>query len=75
MARRFCTLLGQGADHTLLGDGHVPDRICPDRPLLLMAFDFRAGFANADALRVAGLRCGRALAPGRRSGDGRRRAV
>ena len=62
-------LFGQGADYTLLGEGHrldrhALDRVCRDRPLALMAYDFHTLFANTAALRAAGLLHGRSLPPG-----------
>lgn len=62
-------LFGQGADYALLGpdrmlDRHALDAICPDRPLIVMAYDFHSAFANTAALKAAGLLQGRALPPG-----------
>ena len=62
-------LFGQGADYEILGigtrlDRHMLDRICPDRPLALMAYDFHTLFANTAALTAAGLLHGRDLPVG-----------
>ena len=62
-------LFAQGADYALLGPGRTPDRhaldaICPDRPLIVMAYDFHSAFANTAALKAAGLLQGRALPHG-----------
>ncbi len=59
-------LLAQGADYEILGPGtrldrHVLDRICPDRPIAVMAYDFHTLFANTAALEAAGLLHGRDL--------------
>ncbi|MDP3195269.1 amidohydrolase [Tabrizicola sp.] len=59
-------LFAQGADYEILGQGipldrHVLDRMCPDRPLAVMAYDFHTLFANTAALTAAGLLHGRAL--------------
>ncbi len=62
-------LLAQGADYEILGrntrlDRHVLDRICPDRPMAVMAYDFHTLFANTAALKAAGLLKGRELPVG-----------
>ncbi|MCD2179511.1 amidohydrolase [Rhizobium sp. C1] len=62
-------LLAQGADYEILGretrlDRHALDRICPDRPLAVMAYDFHTLFANTAALKAAGLLEGRDLPVG-----------
>lgn len=62
-------LLGQGADYAILGadrqlDRQVLDKICPDRPLAIMAYDFHTAWANTAALEAAGLLQGRALPRG-----------
>lgn len=62
-------LFGQGADYEILGAGtrldrHVLDRMCPDRPLAVMAYDFHTLFANTAALTAAGLLHGRSLPVG-----------
>ena len=62
-------LFAQGADYEILGPGqrldrHALDRMCPDRPLAVMAYDFHTLFANTAALRAAGLLHGRALPVG-----------
>lgn len=60
-------LIAQGAHYGLLGapmDRHALDRLCPDRPLLLMAADHHTGWANTAALEAAGILKGRALRPG-----------
>ncbi|MCD2174835.1 amidohydrolase [Rhizobium sp. C4] len=62
-------LLAQGADYEILGKGtrldrHVLDRICPDRPIAIMAYDFHTLFANTAALEAAGLLNGRDLPVG-----------
>jgi predicted amidohydrolase YtcJ len=71
-------LLAQGADYEILGqhtrlDRHVLDRICPDRPIAAMAYDFHTLFANTAALKAAGLLSGRDLPVGNEvvmGGDG-----
>lgn len=62
-------LLAQGSDYEILGrntrlDRHVLDRICPDRPIAVMAYDFHTLFANTAALQAAGLLNGRKLPVG-----------
>ena len=62
-------LLGQGGDYAILGqdrslDRHVLDEICPDRPLMIMAYDFHTAWANTAALEAAGLLDGRELPRG-----------
>lgn len=62
-------LLAQGSDYEILGrntrlDRHVLDRICPDRPIAVMAYDFHTLFANTAALQAAGLLHGRKLPVG-----------
>lgn len=62
-------LFAQGADYEILGRGtqldrHVLDRMCPDRPLAVMAYDFHTLFANTAALTAAGLLHGRNLPVG-----------
>jgi predicted amidohydrolase YtcJ len=62
-------LFAQGADYEILGPGtrldrHVLDRMCPDRPLGVMAYDFHTLFANTAALSAAGLLHGRDLPVG-----------
>jgi predicted amidohydrolase YtcJ len=62
-------LLGQGGDYAILGqdrslDRHVLDEICPDRPLMIMAYDFHTAWANTAALAAAGLLDGRELPRG-----------
>ncbi|MBM1816713.1 amidohydrolase [Pseudosulfitobacter pseudonitzschiae] len=62
-------LVGQGADYAILGqdrllDRHVLDEICPDRPLMIMAYDFHTAWANTPALEAAGLLDGRELPRG-----------
>lgn len=62
-------LFAQGADYEILGpqtrlDRHVLDRMCPDRPLAVMAYDFHTLFANTAALKAAGLLRGRDLPAG-----------
>lgn len=57
-------LFAQGADYEILGKGtrldrHALDRMCPDRPLAVMAYDFHTLFANTAALAAAGLLHGR----------------
>lgn len=61
--------MGQGADYAILGqdrllDRHVLDEICPDRPLMIMAYDFHTAWANTPALEAAGLLDGRELPRG-----------
>lgn len=53
-------LICQGAPYDILGDGTEPDRhlldaILPDRPIIIMAFDFHTAWANTIALEKAGL--------------------
>lgn len=62
-------LFAQGADYEILGAGqrldrHVLDRMCPDCPLAVMAYDFHTLFANTAALTAAGLLHGRSLPVG-----------
>ena len=62
-------LLAQGADYEILGRGtrldrHALDRICPDRPIAVMSYDFHTLFANTAALNAAGLLNGRDLPVG-----------
>lgn len=62
-------LFAQGADYEILGPGtrldrHALDRMCPDRPLAVMAYDFHTLFANTAALTAAGLLHGRDLPEG-----------
>lgn len=62
-------LFAQGADYEILGQGtrldrHVLDRMCPDRPLAVMAYDFHTLFANTAALAASGLLHGRDLPEG-----------
>lgn len=62
-------LFAQGADYEILGPGtrldrHILDRMCPDRPLAVMAYDFHTLFANTAALTAAGLLHGRDLPEG-----------
>lgn len=62
-------LFAQGADYEILGPGtpldrHALDRMCPDRPLAVMAYDFHTLFANTAALSAAGLLQGRDLPVG-----------
>jgi predicted amidohydrolase YtcJ len=62
-------LFAQGADYEILGPGtrldrHVLDKMCPDRPLAVMAYDFHTVFANTAALKAAGLLQGRDLPVG-----------
>lgn len=62
-------LVGQGGDYGILGqdrllDRHVLDEICPDRPLMIMAYDFHTAWANTAALEAAGLLDGRELPRG-----------
>lgn len=62
-------LFAQGADYEILGpstalDRHALDRMCPDRPLAVMSYDFHTLFANTAALKAAGLLQGRALPVG-----------
>ena len=62
-------LLAQGAQYEILGPGtrldrHVLDRICADRPIAVMAYDFHTVFANTAALEAAGLLQGRDLPVG-----------
>lgn len=53
-------IVGHGADYQMLGKGqridrHVLDDICPDRPFVLMAYDFHSAWANTAALEASGL--------------------
>lgn len=62
-------LFAQGADYEILGPGtrldrHILDRMCPDRPLAVMAYDFHTLFANTAALAAAGLLHGADLPEG-----------
>ena len=62
-------LLGQGAGYAIISadqplDRHVLDEICPDRPLMIMAYDFHTAWANTAALKAAGLLDGRDLPRG-----------
>lgn len=62
-------LLAQGTDYEILGKGtrldrHALDRICPDRPIAAMSYDFHTLFANTAALKAAGLLNGRDLPVG-----------
>ncbi len=62
-------LLAQGTDYEILGKGtrldrHALDRICPDRPIAAMSYDFHTLFANTAALKAAGLLNGRELPVG-----------
>ncbi len=62
-------LLAQGTDYEILGKGtrldrHTLDRICPDRPIAAMSYDFHTLFANTAALKAAGLLQGRELPVG-----------
>lgn len=45
-------------------DRHFLDRLVPDRPLLIFAFDMHTGWANTEALRRANLLHGREVPPG-----------
>jgi predicted amidohydrolase YtcJ len=62
-------LIGQGTPYDVLGDKgpmtrHVLDDILPDRPLIVMAFDFHTAWANTAALKAADLLQGRDVGAG-----------
>lgn len=62
-------LFGRGADYSMLGEAgpftrHILDRMVPDRPFAISAFDFHTMWANTKALAAAGLLHGRELGPG-----------
>ncbi|MEJ1990365.1 MAG: amidohydrolase [Maritimibacter sp.] len=62
-------LIGQGTPYDILGDDHLItrhdlDRMEPDRPLILMGYDFHTSWANTAALRAAGLLEGRDVGAG-----------
>lgn len=62
-------LICQGTPYEILGDNHYInrhdlDQMEPDRPLLVMAFDFHTAWANTAALRAAGLLEGRDVGAG-----------
>ncbi|WIV52323.1 amidohydrolase (plasmid) [Marivivens sp. LCG002] len=62
-------LLGQGAGYGIIAPDHpltrhILDEICPDRPLMIMAYDFHTAWANTAALEAAGLLHGRELPRG-----------
>ena len=62
-------VFGFGANYTILGDSHRPDRhvldrILPDRPVYIMATDLHTAWANTSALEQAGILDGRPLEGG-----------
>ncbi len=62
-------LIGQGTPYDILGPDtkmtrQVLDAMEPDRPLILMAFDFHTAWANTAALRAADLMGGRDVGSG-----------
>jgi predicted amidohydrolase YtcJ len=62
-------LFARGADYSMLGAAgpftrHILDRMVPDRPFAVSAFDFHTMWANTKALAAAGLLHGRQLGPG-----------
>ena len=62
-------LFARGADYSMLGSAgpftrHILDRMVPDRPFAVSAFDFHTMWANTKALEATGLLRGRQLGPG-----------
>lgn len=62
-------LIGQGTPYDILGTDtamtrQVLDAMQPERPLIVMAFDFHTAWANTAALRAAGLLEGRDVGAG-----------